>query len=88
MINWDCGKKDMVVITKIVERAMTMQGGVDKTSLMMDITACHVNGCPLRLAELLKADDFNFAHDVFGIQRKIDRRTGKINDGFSPRFSK
>jgi hypothetical protein len=56
--------------------------------LNMDITACHLNGNPLRLTDMLKDDDLNFMHDVHGIQRHIDRTTGKLKNGFSPRFSK
>lgn len=54
---------------------------------MMDITAVHANGNPLKLAELLATDDFNFTHDVFGITRHIDRETGKLGGCFVPRFS-
>lgn len=54
---------------------------------MMDVTAVHANGCPLRLRELLLADDFNFAHDVFGIRRHLNRATGKLDGGFVPRFA-
>lgn len=53
----------------------------------MDITATHANGCPLKLAELLAADDFNFSHDVAGIYRHLDRTTGKLLDCFLPRFA-
>lgn len=51
----------------------------------MDLTACHANGCPLDLAKLEAADDFNLAHDVFGIRRHINRTTGKLEDCFVPR---
>lgn len=53
----------------------------------MDITACHMNGNPLKLAQLLGADDSNFMHDVFGIRRHLNRETGKLEDCFSPRYS-
>lgn len=53
----------------------------------MDITACHMNGAPLRLNELLAADDLNFSHDVFGIRRHLNRETGKLEDCFSPRYA-
>lgn len=53
----------------------------------MDIRACHANGTPLRLEELLRADDGNFGHDVFGIRRYIDRTTGQLTDCFLPRFT-
>lgn len=54
----------------------------------MDVSACHCNGNPLDLQRLLAADDFTFAHDLFGIRRHLDRRTGKLMDYFSPRCSK
>lgn len=45
------------------------------------------DGCPLKLEALAKADEANFAHDVFGIRRHIDRETGKLGDCFLPRFA-
>jgi hypothetical protein len=84
-------KRDLELIRAITERAMALaeQAGAprEKISIMMDISACHANGNRLRLDDLLTADDFNFAHDVFGIERHMDRETGKLTDCFSPRFS-
>jgi hypothetical protein len=57
-------------------------------ALTMDITAVHANGNPLRLADLLAADDFNFTHDVYSIVRHIDRKSGQLGDCFVPRFSR
>lgn len=54
----------------------------------MDITACHANGCPLKLRELLAAEDFNFAHDVFGIRRHLNRETAQLGDYFMLRFAR
>jgi len=54
----------------------------------MDVTACHVNGCPLKLQELLEADDFNFSHDIFGIRRHLNRETGQLENCFLPRFAR
>ncbi len=91
MIKFDVTREDGKVILAITKRAKRMfeDRGVDHDALSinMDITAVHANGNPLRLAELLNADDFNFAHDVFGIYGKLDRSTGKLVDFFSPRFS-
>lgn len=53
----------------------------------MDLTACHLNGNPLRLKKLLAADAVNFAHDVLGIRRHLNRETGKLENCFSPRYS-
>lgn len=53
----------------------------------MDITATHCNGNPLRLDDLLNADAFQFAHDIGGIRRHLNRETGKLEDCFVPRFT-
>jgi len=85
-------KKDEArIISKIARRAVAMAqvSGSDYEFMDadMDITACHANGMPLKLDALLGADEFNFAHDVFGIRRHINRETGKIGDCFVPRFA-
>lgn len=58
-----------------------------RLEMQMDIIACHANGCPLRLDDLLAADDFNLLHDVLGISRHIDRSTGRLTAIFRPRFA-
>ena len=79
------------VIEHIAKRASAMaaaNGFRDpRMEALMDVEACHCNGTPLRLLELAEADDFNFAHDVFGIRRHIDRKTGRLGDCFLPRFA-
>lgn len=87
-MNWNVSKADFALINSIVDRAINENPDltISKVDLHMDIEACHLNGCPLRLADLLKADLGNFGHDVFGIQRYIDRRTGKLTNHFLPRF--
>jgi hypothetical protein len=86
-----CTRSEIIVVSKIAKRAvcMALDAGVayKHQDAMMDIEACHSNGCPLKLEELLAADDGNFGHDVFGIRRFIDRETGKLGDGFWPRFA-
>jgi len=59
----------------------------EKMAAIMDISATHSNGTPLKLQELLDADDMNFAHDVFGILANINRRTGQLENCFVPRYS-
>lgn len=75
------------VKASLAERGYSL-GAEERLSLHMDIEACHSNGCPLRLKDLLAADDFNFSHDVFGIRDHIDRTTGRLLDHFVPRFAK
>lgn len=54
----------------------------------LDVLAVHVNGNPLRLDELLCAKTADFAHDIFGIQRHLDRDTGKLQMCFKPRYTR
>ena len=74
MVNWNVSKADARLVRQIVDRAVQMEllGGT-RQDLEMDIEAIHGNDIPLRLAELLAADTFNFTHDIRGIQRHIDR---------------
>lgn len=76
-------------ISKIADRAMAMYKqfggrGRQKIDWMMDIECAHKD-IPLDLDRLLKADDFNFSHDVFGIAKHLNRTTLKIEDCFVPR---
>lgn len=80
---------EQTLVAQILDRAdaLSQQAGepLDRLSLDMDLSATHAV-TPLRLADLLAADDFSFAHDVFGIMRHINRRTGRLDDHFVPRF--
>lgn len=80
-------KEEFELIIKIVERAEQM--GLldfDRMTLIMDIEHADKQ-FNLRLEELLNADDFNFAHDIVGIQNHMNRQTGKIEGLFLPRFA-
>jgi hypothetical protein len=87
-INTKVSKADHDIILKIVQRA-TEEDLLffDGLSLDMDLCATH-NQIPLRLSKLLHADAFNFAHDIAGIQRHMDRTTGKLTGSFLPRFAR
>lgn len=90
-VRFDVSEKDRKLVAAIVDRAMTRPDRVlfdgDRLGLTMDIEATHRNGNRLALARLLAADDFNFWHDVAGIQATLNRRTGKLTNFFVPRFS-
>lgn len=75
------------LIDQIVERADREFGPLDRLTLNMDITACHANGCPLDLNQLLAAEEADFGHDIHGIQHYLNRRTGQLTDVFVPRCS-
>ena len=83
-------KNDYKTIGKITTRAVALykEHGIklDRLSLLMDLEFTNeVN--PMRLDELLAADDGNFGHDISGIIRHFNRVTKVLDDCFSPRYS-
>lgn len=87
-INWKLERGDLQIIIQIVSRAKRMFSQVHQLDLTMDLTACHLNGCPLDLKGLLGAEKGDFMHDVVGIRTHMDRTTGKLQDCFLPRYAK
>jgi len=59
----------------------------DTLSIMMDLDACHANGCPLDLQRMLEADSDSLINDVLGIAVNLDRDTGRLQNGYIPRFA-
>jgi len=90
-IKFTATKDEFKFIGDIAHRAVSMANkygcDYDIVDALMDIEACHSNGCPLKLSELAQAPSADFAHDVFGIRRHINRETGKLEDCFLPRFA-
>lgn len=89
-IKWNVTGEDEDLIRQIVSRAIDDNKDliIYRADSEMDLTACHLNGCPLKLKEFLAADEANFGHDFFGIRRFLDRETGKLTNCFLPRFYK
>ena len=77
------------LISKIVNRGWeTMKKNYrERIDMIMDIDAANED-CPLKLQELLDADDINFYHDIIGIGQHLNRQTRKLEDCFLPRFAK
>jgi hypothetical protein len=91
-VSFAVSKWEMDVITEIAQRGelMAVANGDRQTTrmdIMMDLCAVVAQGCSLRLIPLRDADDFDFAHDVFGIRKHLDRETGTLQDHFWPRFA-
>ena len=86
MVSFKVSEFDMKEIHAIAVKA-SRKFGYPLMDVEMDITACHANGNPLKLHELYNADEFNFAHDVCGIRQHINRKTGKLENCFLPRYS-
>jgi hypothetical protein len=91
MIDWPAlTDTEQEAVTDIAQRAKKKfdKMGVPRSviDIEMDIQAAHAD-TPLKLEALATADDFNFSHDVMGIYRHLNRRTGKLEDCFLPRHA-
>lgn len=82
--------KEHAALVKIVDRAVDMfrrhDTPRDRIDIVMDLEVTHAT-CPLRLEELVEAGDFDFAHDIYGITRHLNRETGELENCFLPRFA-
>ncbi|KKM66842.1 hypothetical protein LCGC14_1477100 [marine sediment metagenome] len=87
MINWNSTREDIELAGNIAARAVAADSRLNRMETIMDIEACHLNGNPLRLSDLLQADGPNFAHDVYGIRANLDRESGELLNCFVPRYS-
>lgn len=85
-MNFDISSTDYPKVRAIAKRAVLLLDA-DYLSTEMDITATHLNGCPLNLAALLDAGNINFAHDVLGIRSNLNRDTGELGNCFLPRYA-
>jgi hypothetical protein len=88
VINWSISKEDHEVVRKVVKRAIKSGAVSSGMDFEMDLTAAHLNGCPIDLKKLLEAPDADFLHDVYGIKRHINRTTGELEDCFLPRSAR
>ncbi len=83
-------KQDFETISAIASRAHALfvaaQSPRPRLDIMMDLEAVH-ESVGLRLTDLLETDDGNFAHDIGGIARHLNRETKELEDCFLPRFS-
>jgi hypothetical protein len=86
-MEFNATQKERKIIGKIARRAASLNPAYNHTDAMMDVEAAHCNGCRLKLKELLAAKDSDFGHDVFGINRHLNRKTGNLEDHFLPRYA-
>lgn len=86
MIKWEANEEEKKWMEAIVAKAGDI--GMAKLEIMMNLEACHCNGCPLDLEGLAGANLFDIVHDICGIANHIDHLNGKLDGRFLPRFAK
>jgi len=88
----DVSTDEQKTIMAIVKRFCDVVGDsleLRPISMMLDLKACHSNGCPLDLEAMLAAPrDADIVHDISGIERHLNRETGKLEGGFTPRYAR
>ena len=89
MIKWkDVTKETTEKVRKVVKRAVSEQTyKVDTLTLQMDLEAISLT-VSMDWEKLLKASPRDFYHDLGGIQEHLNRKTGKLENCFLPRFAK
>ena len=84
IVSFTVSANDKPILKRCVDRALQLFS-VSRQDVEMDLSATHANGCPLDFAKLLEASTDDFVHDLVGIRRHINRRTGQLEDHFHPR---
>ena len=84
--------EELRLIKQIADRAVALYERYDikvkPEYIMVELRIVHEELVPLRLADLLAADDGNFAHDIGGIHNNvvIGKHT-RLANCFLPRFA-
>lgn len=83
-------KERIHLISDIADRAILLADSlgtrIEKLEMFMDIDYAD-RACPLKLVELASAPQVDFAHDVFGIRRHLNRETKTLGNCFLPRYA-
>jgi hypothetical protein len=87
--NLEITKEDFDLAVDVAQRVLREFTNYpdDQRTLIMDLNACHSNGCPLDFAGLAKANMLDLSHDIYGIRQHINRDTGKLEGCFMPRYA-
>jgi hypothetical protein len=82
---------ELDTIKAIAKRASALASAneieLDEKTVLLDLTAAMAGGCKLCVQDLLNANDVDFVHDVFGINKHLDRNTFTLTDCFVPRYA-
>lgn len=91
-ISFDVTTAELDLVAEIAGRARAVASGLripyTHQTIVMDLIATHANGRPLDFERLRDFPDGDFAHDVFGIRRHLNRETGELRDCFLPRCAR
>lgn len=84
-LSFSVSPEDRDLINKISIRAVSSGIHTDRIDCIMDLSCAQANGANMDFERLLSFDDFNFSHDISGVNRCLDHDTGKLMHNFLPR---
>lgn len=91
-VSFSVSLEDQRLITRCVRRAcdigLIFDEDESRISLNMDLCAAKAQGCNIDFQKMLGFDSFNFAHDIVGIRKNLNRRTGELMNCFLPRAAR
>ena len=84
-LNFHCSPQDMALIVKCGARCYDIVHnghGVECDAMLqaMNLAAVHCNGRPMKLLQLLMADNADFIQDMGNIHHWLNTETGKLPD--------
>jgi hypothetical protein len=91
-VSFDVSTDDASGINRVIEKAIRLKmiKSTERMHYEMNLCATVAQGCQIDFARMLdndERDNFDFAHDLFGIDRHLDRSTGRLLGCFVPRFA-
>lgn len=90
-LNAFCSQGDIDCIKACAARACEVMLGygyvLNPVLVAADLMCVHCNGQPMHLTRLLLSDAADFEHDIGGIWRHLDRKSGKLLHGWKPIFA-
>ena len=92
MLNYTATKFESQIIADIAAKACQIIDSlglavINPMEVAMDLEVTHCNGCTLDLVALSRAPTTDLLHDVGGIRSSLNRRTGKLEGCFHPRYA-
>lgn len=92
-VSFQVGLRDHATADACAKRAIELglsgRGKWAPLHIHMDLVAVKANGMPeLDFGRLLNSSGQDFAHDIVGIERNLNRQTGKLENCFVPRAAR
>ena len=87
-LNFELTGDELIAVDRIAKRYMdlclTHNDQIGFLETMIDLTLTHTQNYPMNFSRLLLTSDSDLIYTVQTIAKAMDRKTGKLKDGFVP----